>query len=477
MFRSYLLINALAMVAFIVPSAVITLVFFTRVQAIFASAIVAAVMATIAGILHVVTDVPIAVLWLVLVVLSLVLMASFRSLRSRAIENARIPVSRQEYIQLGVVATLVLFVVSFVPAPLAWDARSIWLFHASWLNSPAQAFLDGQTLDAIDFSHPNYPILGPASMAVTWGFAGGVENLILGVQVIALLTILVISLAASLVIRKVAPTGNAWVNSLAFTFFVTSAFTVSDGLLNQGYMDPLQAVFIIALLAVMLPVLSERITWSAGIFASIVALGAMNVKQEGFWFTATVIVVVLVLSWRSQYWAKYLPLAAIVVFYGLWKVFLGFVHAIDESDASGVVNRLTELLDRSSPAWGILTRIAKQEATAFLLPSFAIMVLFLLVYLFLSRTWVAAKQVAAIAAIWFIVMGIVVLTYALGNTRDQIDWWLSASFSRIIGTGVLLAWFCVFFVILRISPWRARQSPPAPMSDSDTHHLSTEKVS
>lgn len=477
MFRSYPLINAFALAAFILPSAVIALLFFTRVQAVFASAVVAGVLATIAGILHVVTDVPIAVLWLFLVGLTLALMASLSSLRSRVIQNARTAVSHQEYIQLVAAAALVLFVVTLVPAPLAWDARSIWLFHASWLNSPAQAFLDGQSLVAIDWSHPNYPILGPASMAVTWGFAGGGENLILGVQVIALLTILVISLAASLAIRTFAATGNPWVNSLAFIFFATSAFTVSDGLLNQGYMDPLQAVFIIALLTVILPVLSMKITWSVAIFACVVALGAMNVKQEGFWFAATVILVVLLVSWRTQYWEKYLPLAAIVIFFGLWKGFLGFIHAVDESDASGVVNRLNELLDRSSPAWGILTRIAKQEATAFLWPSFAIMVLFLLLYLFLSRTWEAAKHVVAIAAIWSIVMGIVVLTYALGNTRDQIDWWISASFSRIIGTGVLLAWFSVFFVVLRISPWGAHQDSWGPAGDAEKDHEYTEKVS
>lgn len=468
------MINTLALAAFILPSAVVSLLFFTRVQAFFASAVVAGIVATISGILHVVTDITIAVVWLVLVGLTLALMTSLRSLRSRVIKNFRTAVDRQEYIQLGVVVTLVLFVVTFVPAPLAWDARSIWLFHASWLNSPAQAFFDGQILDAIDFSHPNYPILGPASMAVTWGFAGGAENLILGVQVIAFMTILVISLAASLVIRSFAANGNVWVNSLSFIFFVTSAFTVSDGLLNQGYMDPLQAVFIIALLAVLLPVLSMKITWSVAIFACIVALSAMSVKQEGFWFTATVILVVLIVSWRTQYWAKYLPLATIVIFYGLWKGFLSFVHAVDESDASGVFNRLTELFDQSSPAWGILKRIAKQEATAFLLPSIVIMVLFLLVYLFLSSTWVAVKHVVAISAIWLIVMGIVVLTYALGNTRDQIDWWLSASFSRIIGTGVLLSWFSVFLVILRISPWQAREVYTDPSGDPETHHVSAE---
>jgi hypothetical protein len=471
------MISALALLAFVVPGAVIALIFVTRVQAIFASAVVTAVIAVVAGMLHVVTDIPIAALWGVLMALVMGTIFSVPVLRSRAIRNARGEVSRMEYLQLAAVVVLVIFVVAFVPAPLAWDARSIWLFHASWLNGPAQAFLDGQTLAAIAWSHPNYPLIGPASMAVTWGLAGGAENLVLGVQAIALLTILVVALSASLAMRAFAPTGNPLVKSLAFIFYLTSVLTISDGLLNQGYMDPLQAAFIVSFLAALMPMLSGKLTWSASIFAGIIGVGAMSVKQEGFWFTMTVVVVMLVVSLRSQYWAKYLPLAAMLLFYGVWKAFLGFAQSLDTSDATGMAGRLPELVDRSSLAWGILVRIARQEATAFALPALAIMVIFLILFLVITPTRLALKQAAALALIWCAIMAIIVLTYALGNTRDQIDWWLSASFSRIIGTCLLVTWFTVYFVVLRISPLLSSSEATLTSTETSVTQPSTQQVS
>lgn len=471
------MISVLVMLAFIVPGAVIALLFLTRVQAIFASAIFAAVLATVAAMLHVVTDVPISLVWAVLVVLCLVIIFAFPRLRAKTMQNARSKVSQLEYVQLAAVAILVIFVVAFVPAPLGWDARSIWLFHASWLNSPAQAFLDGQTLGAIAWSHPNYPLLGPASVAVTWGLAGGAENLVLGLQASALLTILVVALSGSIALRSFASTGNTLVKSLAFIFYLMSVLTISDGLLNQGYMDPLQAVFIVAFMASLMPMLSGKITWTAAIFASVIGIGAMNVKQEGFWFTMTVLAVMLVVSLRSQYWAKYIPVGVLVAFFATWKAFLAFAQSPDTSDASGVVGRLPELLDRSSQAWGILGRIARQEASAFAFPALAILIVFVVLLLVIFPSRSAIKQATALVIIWCSVTGIVVLTYALGNTRDQIDWWLSASFSRIIGTALLITWFSVYFVVLRVLPVWSREDSPAALVEAPHIQTSTQEVS
>jgi len=230
-----------------------------------------------------------------------------------------------------------------------------------------------------------------------------------------------------------------------------------------------------------MPMLSGKMTWTALNFASVIGIGAMNVKQEGFWFTMTVLAVMLVVSIRSQYWAKYLPVGVFLTFFAAWKAFLSFAQSPDTSDASGVVGRLPELLDLSSKAWGILVRIARQEATVFAYPALAILVIFLVLLLVIRPTGSAIKQTTALAVVWCSIMAIVVLTYALGNTREQIDWWLSTSFSRIIGTAVLLTWFTVYFVVLRVSTvwscldWRATseeialaQTPTQKVSDDQS---------
>jgi hypothetical protein len=432
----------------------VALLFLPRAQAIFATAIVSGVSATVAGVLHVATNVPIAVMWLVLLTACAVTIAAVPTLRAALIANYREPIPFREYLQLAIVGVVIVIVISFPPAPLAWDARSIWFFHASWLSADASAFIDGQTLKAVAFSHPNYPILGPASMAVSWGLAGGGENLVLAQQVSALLSILVAALGGSILVRRFAGNVNAVVATVGFALFVTAALTVGDGLLNQGYMDALQASFIVALLALLVVAIGERMTPVRAGLITLVAIGATAVKQEGFWFSVVVIAVFLVITVRQQYLLKYAPLAGVLAFYGAWKLFLAAIGASDTTDASGVAGRLPELLDPSSTAWSIIMRIATREFTYTIAP-----LLLILVFSLAGAVLVTRRRTQVVRAALLIVLsvlgitGITVLTYALGNTRDVIDWWLSSSFSRIFATVEYITWFAVFLGVLVISPW------------------------
>lgn len=450
------MVELLAILAFIGAGIPFALVFFTRVQAVFASVIFVGLIATAAGVVHVATNIPIALVWLALVLAGYGFLVGWPRLRRRLVANARSAASAIEYIQLGVAVTVAILLTALPGAP-AWDGRSIWLFHASWLNSDSFAFINGQTAPALLFSHPNYPILGPASIAVTWGIAGGTENLFLGEQVIAIATILLGALAASITIRRFAGGGHPTLSTVSFVAMVTLPVMIAAPLINLGYMDPLQACFIAVLATLLLVRISRRMTMSDAVLASMVGIAASNVKQEGFWFTLATLVVFLVLTVREQYKRKYIPLAAVVVFYVLWKLFLSALHASDTTDASGIGGRILELVTPGSQAWSILVRIAKNELSPILHQSVIVAVVVIATVWLEHRHPRVTREILFLAITGLCLVGIVLLTFALGNTRAEIDFWLVTSFDRVIASGELMLWYTIFLCVIVVSPWRKRR--------------------
>jgi len=373
--------------------------------------------------------------------------------RARFLRHVRTQVSPTGWVQLLITAVIAIFVVALPAAPIDWDARSIWLFHASWLHGSADVYLQAQLSPELVFSHPNYPLFGSASMAVVWAIAGGAANFSLGLQVVGLITVLTTALAGSFTIKRLVPTVHPVVGSVAFALFLMSVLTIAWNLLGRGSMDPLQAALVVCVAAVLLPSLSTRMPWSDAALASVVGFAAINVKQEGFWFTLAVMGVFVVVSFRQQYWAKYVPLAALVLGFGGWKGFLALVHSNDTTDASGIAGRLPELLDFASPAWLILKRLAGEQARPTLVPIGLVVIVLLIALNLLKPGWATVRTSLFVFASWSGIIAIVAITYALGETRNRIDWWLLTSYDRVIGTAELFAWFIVFVGVLLVSPW------------------------
>jgi hypothetical protein len=445
-----------ALAAFIAAALPIGIALARGAQAVFLAAVVTGVAATFAGMLHVWLDVPITLVWLVLVLACDVAVVAIRPWRRHARANLRAGVTRDGVLQLVIAGTVAVLALSLAPAPLGWDARSIWLFHASWLNAPASVFIDEQSLPAAAFSHPNYPIIGPGSTAVVWGIAGGTENLMLGVQVTGLLTVMVLALGASLILARFARGASPIVTNLAFAGYLTAGLAIADGSIVRGYMDTLQAAAITTLVAALVTSSPRRPTVPSVIVTVMIALCAINVKQEGFWFAIAVLAIFLVLSIRQQSVGKYVPLAGVLAFYLLWKAFLGSTGSDDVSDASGIATRAGELLEPNSTAWSIFARVATNEFLGLPSTAIAVSLVLLVAVLVARRNRRMFSRVALIAAAPLATSLIVITTYALGDTRDRIDWWLATSFSRIIATSELLAWFGIFFAVLLLSPWRRR---------------------
>jgi hypothetical protein len=57
-------------------------------------------------------------------------------------------------------------------APVAWDARSIWWFHAKWWAEGGTALMDALRNPAFNFSHSDYPPLVPATIGGMWSILG-----------------------------------------------------------------------------------------------------------------------------------------------------------------------------------------------------------------------------------------------------------------------------------------------------------------
>ena len=450
--------DLLVLAAFVVGGLPIGLLLLTRVQALLAAAIISSVLATVAAVLHVALDLPIGLIWVVLVLASVTVITLVPRLRTRVMANLRQPVGGQEYLHLSITGVLVLFVAVLVPAPIAWDARSIWLFHGSWLTGPAVDYLDGLALPELVFSHPDYPLLGPGSMAVTWNLTGQAEDLTNGVRLIALLSLSAVAFVATATLSRITRDVHPVLTSLAFVLFTTSVLPLAAGLLDEGYLDAMQAAYVVALVAVLLPSLHERMPWRSAMLASILAVAAVNVKQEGFWFVLAVLCSFLVVSFRTQNVAKYVPLAVTLGAYGVWKVFLAANGAIDTSDASGIAGKLPELVTPGSRAWEVLGRLAATEWAIHVLPVLIVLLLALCGYFVLRRDPSRLRTALFLLIAWLGLNVIVMLTYALGDSRDVLDWWLATSFVRVIATALLLAFFAVMVVVVSVPAWRSEST-------------------
>lgn len=433
---------------FLIPGFILSLAFLPRVQALFASSLLASVIAIFSGMIHVWVDVPIQIVWFVASAVALFMAFLLPQSRKAIRKHLLMGWSWIEVGQMVVAFGLLALVVLYPPAPLGWDARSIWLFHASWLNDSATAFIDAQHLTAIEWAHPDYPLLGASTIAVLWGILGQGENLTLGLQIVTVITVLTAALSGSLAISNLSKTGNRWINLAAFGLLIIAGFSIGGGLFNQAYMDTLQAFVVICLMSALIPALIGRMNFTQAFFAGIVGIAAMSVKQEGFWFALIVVAVMLVISFQDQYNAKYLPLALLLGFFALWKIFLESIHSVQQADVAGISDRLPELLNFDSTAWTILMRLLANEGFASLSKTAVLIVLFSVAILVSNPGRVTFKLVSLLIASWLLIIAVIFLTYALAQTRDKIDWWLATSYIRVISTPILIGWFIVYVGVI-----------------------------
>ena len=151
---------------------------------------------------------------------------------------------------LGAVDVAVMYVPLLLPAllvrrpPVAWDARSIWWFHASWIEGGAGAFRDALANPALAYSHPDYPPLVPATVAGAWTSTGG-SGLWIAQAVSTVLTLSAVAMLAYAV-RHLVPTARPMVARLLALGVALGTWATADYGIAAGYVDHLWAAALAA---------------------------------------------------------------------------------------------------------------------------------------------------------------------------------------------------------------------------------------
>ncbi len=414
------------------------------------SPLLATAAALVAGFTHILIDVPIWTAWLVIALLQLLLLIP-RTLREQVVANLK--VAQSDFYSVGVLGLAALLSVMAsisTPAPLTWDARSIWFHHAKWLNGPAEYFLEAQFLPAGNW--PDYPFTGPALMSLSWQLSGGVENFWLASRISGVLVILVGLLAVVVLANHFAPNANFGLKLGIAFIFVSSLTLLADGYYNAGYQDTLQAALVGLLFALVLSLKSSR--WQDLIVPALVFLLASNIKQEGFWFATGVLVLALLVQAVQK---NFIPLALLavpaIVRVG-WSWFQDHVGMPDNGHTAEVIDRFPLLFSGDAEVATNLqlvftNGIQPRSMNYILLVALSAIVLVLLRKGEGFMTRVPTSLATMLAP--FGVLAVAVITYVLGQSGG-LEWWLGTSYTRITATFELLSLVAMLITVFSLLP-------------------------
>lgn len=389
-----------------------------------------AVTASFAAIVVTWIPVPIVSIWLTIWLTVLIVVLSRHSLRKRIVENARQPINVFETLCSSISVVFLLIVVSRVPAPLAWDARSIWLFHASWFSAPLQDLQAAFSLKSLTWSHPDYPPLGPGSIATLWQLSGNQEHLRSGVVLLTALPIFTLNVAVLRLGGILKSMTTRASGSLFFVALLPIFASMAGGLIDKGYMDIVQAAAVLLVAALLLERLIVGPSTELRFLLIISCLFASLAKQEGTWF---VIVCLLALALTDRSHIKLtLGISAVIAIPAvMWNYTVNHFGYEEGSDASGIGSRLGELLSVDSEGFKNVGKIIGQYFFSDFLPMTFLLAVALVLILGHSALVEKARVAVFISACWSGHSALIVLTYSLGETRSRLDWWLSTSFTRI----------------------------------------------
>jgi hypothetical protein len=381
---------------------------------------------------------------------------TWKKTRTLIFGNARIPFNHFDLIFLSIFVIFGIAFLIYIPPPLAFDARSIWLFHASWLSHGGGAFAIAQTLDSVSFSHPSYPFGGPAAVAIVWQLSGTEESLWLGVRVIAFL-----ALANTIFVTKVLLVPFARkTQALGLTLLAVSLCTVIflsvDGLALIGYMDILLATNIALTLAALLAILvcSNQLETDIGsnqlvIIAALAIFAAVSLKQEGIFFSLVLVVAFALVSITKSLKFTVLLVSALSS-YAFWKTAIVISGGTSESDASGILNNIPEILDLNSTAWANFGVIWTAYFNGYLFFPNIIFLVALFSLLTEPKARRLLKIVSFVSVAWIGIWLVILTPYMFGETREHLSWWLGTSFNRIVATQLVFTFTFCGFVLARV---------------------------
>ena len=435
----------------------IALLFRGRAEALLISPLVGLATAYIAGMLHLFFNIPTVVAWLVILFSSYAFILRSKSMRSRFVENWKRPLEAVDYTIVIVGFAFVLGFIWRIPPPLGWDARSIWLFLASWLIEDSQVYVQAQQMPGV--LHPGYPFGVPASIAVSWQLYGGVENLWSGVQLVAVLT-----LSASLLTVKTllnyAVTNFSKVFQVLVTLIITPVFfLVYAGFARNGYMDPLLAN-LIALASVCLfnLIQNDELTLEARrwllTLTCLSLFCATSAKQEGFWFSLMLVISYILVDKKSAIRLKLTLALFTLISFLIWKASMLAVGSKEKGDLSSIVANFPEIFEPTSEAQKIYGIIIERYFDAYLFVPTPLLSTFAFTVLLVIISIKRKENIGLIVFATFVWLGnwlIIFAPYMFGNYRYWIDGWLASSFDRIVTSQLLFTYIFAAYVLMNMT--------------------------
>lgn len=413
---------------------------------VFLAPVISGVIAVHASMLLVLLDVPVLWIWLALVLIGNGMAIAIPSARQRLLRNALEIKSPVEYWLLVSASLAGLASLATTPPPLGWDARSMWFAIPSWLNGPSEQYLTAQAGGA-QTGWPEYPFFGPGSFATLWQLMGVDEDLWAASRLSGLLAISLGALAVTASIHRFGADKATWVKPVAMFGFLMSLFFVADGYINNGYQDVMQGAALALVLALVLGYTSEFKATSFTMLA-VASLAAINIKQEGFWFTVAILLLGSIYwALKKEFWFS-LALVPAVAGKVIWDVFGAIVQMPASGSTDGMFGRLPEFLQGDSVANQVIAKVLGQWFPQLHLGLMFVLLagslLLILGHLRLEGLLIATAGLALYA--------IPLVTYALGNSRDSIDWWLGTSYTRITASFSITVFLTLVIVVIANSP-------------------------
>ena len=429
--------------------------------AIYLSPLVGSFFGLISAFVHLMVSLPISIVWLAVSVGINVAFVALNRTRAIVVQGLRawwFDVGSRT--RTGLVAIFAVVAWVTTPAPLGWDARSMWFAAGSWLQGPPIYYFEAMFLEMAGWR--DYPLAGPASMATVWELSGITEHFVLGGRLMGILTVIGFALAAELVILSRGSNLNKYLSGGAYFLFLSSALFVADGMLNTGYMDTFQGAVLLGLAGVLVMLASNRESeLRLVLVACVLAVLGSNIKQEGMWFAlALVLPITLVMLAQKRPMVLIVSLA-ILLQRLMWGLFGDWVAMPSSASTASMLKNAPELFTGASQAWdGIRTTI-----DLYVMPQSSALVVLLVLGvagILFSVEWSKSQRVLISSSLFVSGLGIlfiVLMTYALGDVRDSLEWWLGTSYSRVTATFQGFAWFMAFsgfiFSLPEIRPARS----------------------
>jgi hypothetical protein len=442
----------------------IALVFRGRSDALLISPLIGLAAAFVAGMLHLLVDVPIAWAWLLLIIFAYLLIFRSSSLRERVLENARMSLVTLDYV---VVITGAVFVLGFIwriPPPLGWDARSIWLFLASLLIENSQVYAQAQQMPGV--FHPQYPFGVPASVAVAWQLFGGVENLWSGVRLIAALTLCVSLLTVKTLLTHLVTSISIGYQMIVTLILTPIFFLVYGSFSRNGYMDPLLAN-LIALASVCMFVLIQNNMLTPDQRKWLLTLSglslfcATSVKQEGIWFSLMLLIAYVVVDKKNSIRIKLALSLFPITSFLIWKISMLAVGSTKKGDASGIAANLHEAFEPNSEAWmnhGIILDRYFVDYLFVPTPLLGIFALSVALAIVSNERKANVGLLVFATIVWFGNWFIIFAPYMFGGSRYWIEGWLASSFDRIVTSQLLFTYIFAAYVFVNIKDLNATET-------------------